>query len=63
MSEKIVCDVKGFPQELKDKMISSGITEDEVKLIEAWRFINFGKMEVWKKDGKMSGRIDIKVTY
>lgn len=50
-------------EELKDAMLAAGVTYDEIKIIESWRFIQYGKIICYKKEGVLSGRIDIVTTY
>ena len=52
-----------FPKNIREQLFSVSLSEDEVQILEAFRFIKFGKITVYKKDNKKSGRIDIQTTY
>lgn len=47
----------------KSTLSIAGLTNDEIKIIEAWRYIEFGKIVCYKKANTLSGRIDIQTTY
>lgn len=49
--------------EMRKKLIDAGISEDEIKIIEVFRHIYFGHMTVYKKAGKLEGRIEFRETY
>jgi len=55
--------IEPLKDEAKKKLIADGLTDDEVKIIEAWRFIKWGKITCFKKENKLSGRIEINSTY
>jgi len=55
--------VKGLSSEQKETMRAAGVSEDELKIVEAWRYIEFGKIVCYKKANALSGRIDIQTTY
>lgn len=60
---KIDSGVKGLSAEQKKELNSAGLNEDELKIVEAWRYISFGKISCYKKANVLSGRIDIQTTY
>ena len=55
--------VEPFNQDKINKLKEAGCSDDEVKILEAWRFITWGHIKCFKKDKKLSGRIEINSTY
>jgi hypothetical protein len=55
--------VEPLKEEIAKKMKDAGLTDDEIKVIEAWRYIKWGNLRCFKKDNKLSGRIEINSTY
>jgi hypothetical protein len=55
--------VKAIDPEQAKLLKAAGVSDDEIKIIEAWRFITWGVIRCFKKDKKLSGRIEISSTY
>lgn len=55
--------IEPLKEEFKKKLKDDGLTDDEVKIIEAWRFIKWGNIRCFKKENQLSGRIEINSTY
>lgn len=55
--------IKILPEDLRLKLLDLNLKEEEIKILEAWRYIKFGQITAYKKNNELSGRIDIKTTY
>lgn len=48
--------------ETQDKMTAAGLTADEIKVISVFRHVYFGHLIVYKRAGKLEGRIEFRET-
>lgn len=48
--------------DLQQKMLDAGLTVDEIKVISVFRHVYFGHLTVYKRAGKLEGRIEFRET-
>lgn len=52
-----------FDAEVRSQLLAAGVTEDEVRVLEVFRHVHFGHMTVYKRAGRLEGRIEFRETY
>ena len=52
-----------FDETFRKKLLDAGLSEEQIKILEAIDHVFFGHIIVHKKEGKISGRIELKSTY
>jgi len=52
-----------FDAETRERLQAAGIGDDEVRVLEVFRHVHFGHMTVYKRAGKLEGRIEFRETY
>ena len=52
-----------LPEEEKSKLKDLGITESEIRIIEVFRHVHYGHIQIHKKAGELDGRIEFRETY
>ncbi len=52
-----------FDAETRERLQAAGVSDDEVRVLEVFRHVHFGHMTVYKRAGKLEGRIEFRETY
>jgi len=52
-----------FGAETRERLQAAGVSDDEVRVLEVFRHVHFGHMTVYKRAGKLEGRIEFRETY
>lgn len=55
--------IQKISEEQKSNLLSAGISEEEIRVLETFRTLDYGEMKVYKREGKLTGRIEVKITY
>lgn len=55
--------IQKISDETKSNLISAGISEEEIRVLESFRMLEYGELKVYKREGKLVGRIEMKITY